>query len=102
MTDHTATAPLAADPLVTWDGPLGLPDFGRISDDDFATAFDAALAAHDAEIEAIASNPQPPTIDNTLAALELAGKPPPTPTTRFRRWSGRSPRGWRGIIRRSA
>ncbi len=75
MTDHTATAPLPADPLVTWDGPLGLPDFGRISDDDFATAFDAALAAHDAQIEAIASNPQPPTIDNTLAALELAGKP---------------------------
>ena len=30
-------------------------------------------AAHEAEIEAIAGNAEPPTIENTLAALELAG-----------------------------
>ena len=37
--------------------------------------FDAALKAHEAEIDAIAGNTDAPTIDNTLAALELAGEP---------------------------
>ena len=64
---------LATHPLTDWSGPLGLPDFARISDGDFEPVFDAALAAHRAEIAAIAGNPDAPTIDNTLAALELSG-----------------------------
>lgn len=64
---------LASHPLTNWTGPLGLPAFDKISDDQFAPVFDAALAAHEAEIAAIASNPDKPTIVNTLAALELAG-----------------------------
>src|SRR5690606_23620537 len=35
--------------------------------------FDAALKAHEAEIDTIAGSTQPATIANTLAALELAG-----------------------------
>ncbi|MDN2565655.1 M3 family metallopeptidase [Aquibium sp. A9E412] len=66
---------LAAHPLTAWDGPLGLPRFERIADTDFAPVFDAALAAHRAEIEAIAADPAEPTVDNTLAALELSGRP---------------------------
>jgi peptidyl-dipeptidase Dcp len=66
---------LATHPLTAWKGPLGLPDFTRIEDGDFGPVFDAALAAHAAEIEAIAGNVQAPTVDNTLAALELAGQP---------------------------
>ncbi|RWP64035.1 M3 family metallopeptidase [Mesorhizobium sp.] len=62
---------LAAHPLTTWQGPLGLPDFTRIGDGDFSGVFDAALTAHEAEIEAIAGNAETPTIENTLAALEL-------------------------------
>ncbi len=65
---------LAKNPLTHWTGPLGLPDFTRIGDGDFAPVFDAALAAHEKEIAAIASNPEPPTIDNTLKALELSGE----------------------------
>ncbi|MER8768605.1 M3 family metallopeptidase [Mesorhizobium sp. M0960] len=65
---------LAAHPLTEWQGPLGLPDFTRIGDGDFSPVFDAALKAHEAEIEAIAGNTGTPTIDNTLAALELAGE----------------------------
>ncbi len=61
--------------LTQWNGPLGLPDFRRIADKDFGPVFDAALAAHATEIEAIAGDVQAPTIDNTLAALELAGQP---------------------------
>ena len=65
---------LASHPLTGWTGPLGLPDFTAVEDSDFAPVFDAALAAHQAEIEAIAGNSAPPTVSNTLAALELAGE----------------------------
>ncbi|MCB1418541.1 MAG: M3 family metallopeptidase [Notoacmeibacter sp.] len=60
-------------PLTSWTGPLGLPDFSQVRADDFTSVFDAAFLAHNAEIEAIAGNPEEPTIANTLAALELAG-----------------------------
>jgi peptidyl-dipeptidase Dcp len=73
MTDLTAA--YATAPLVDWSGPMGLPDFAHIGDEAFAAAFDAGFAAHAAEIEAIAADPAAPTIENTLAALELAGKP---------------------------
>ncbi|MEQ1943821.1 M3 family metallopeptidase [Mesorhizobium sp. VNQ89] len=62
-------------PLTHWDGPLGLPDFSRIDDADFGPVFDAALAAHQADIDAIADNPEVPTVDNTFAAMELSGDP---------------------------
>lgn len=66
---------LATHPLTAWSGPLGLPDFSRIDDNAFAPVFDTALAAHEAEIEAIAANAEAASIDNTLAALELSGLP---------------------------
>ena len=59
--------------LVNWDGLNGLPRFERVRDEAFAAAFDAALAEHEAEIDAIAGNPEPPTFDNTVVALEVAG-----------------------------
>lgn len=69
------TVDLSTHPLTAWEGPLGLPDFMRIQDDDFGPVFDAAFAAHEAEIDAIASDKAEPTIENTLAALELSGLP---------------------------
>ncbi|MDG4883334.1 M3 family metallopeptidase [Mesorhizobium sp. WSM4884] len=69
------TVDLAAHPLTFWQGPLGLPDFSRIGDNDFGPVFDAALQAHQAQIDAIAGNGETPTVENTLAALELAGEP---------------------------
>lgn len=66
---------LTSHPLTAWNGPLGLPDFARIGDDDFGPVFDAALQAHAEEIEAIAGSAEPATMENTLAALELAGAP---------------------------
>ncbi len=73
MNDATAID-LESHPLTRWDGPLGLPDFTRIDDSDFGPVFDAALKAHAAEIEAIAGNPAPATIENTIEALELCGE----------------------------
>ena len=64
------TNPLLAD----WDTPFGLAPFDRISDDDFAPAFEKALAAHLAEIEAIAENPEAPSFANTIEAMEGAGE----------------------------
>ncbi len=62
-------------PAITeWKSEFGLPEFGRIRDEDFASAFDAAMAAHIAEIEAIAGNAEVPSFANTIDALELAGR----------------------------
>ena len=66
---------LATHPLTNWTGPLGLPDFAEVKDDEFGPVFEAALAAHEAEIAAIADDADAPTVDNTLAAFELSGKP---------------------------
>ena len=62
-----------ASPVFDWNAPLGLPEFDRIADTDFAPAFETALAEHGAEIQAIANNAEAPDFDNTLVALELAG-----------------------------
>jgi peptidyl-dipeptidase Dcp len=70
----SAAVDLATHPLTAWSGPLGLPDYGGVKQEDFAPVFAATLAAHDAEIATIAANPDEPTIENTLAALELAGQ----------------------------
>lgn len=59
--------------LVNWNGHHGLPRFDALNDGDFAAAFDAALASHEKEIDAIAGNPDAPTFENTIVALEIAG-----------------------------
>ncbi|MCO5154621.1 MULTISPECIES: M3 family metallopeptidase [unclassified Shinella] len=59
--------------LVEWTGLNGLPRFDLVKDDAFADGFAAALAAHEAEIDTIAGNPEPATFDNTIVALEIAG-----------------------------
>ncbi|MBP0437618.1 M3 family metallopeptidase [Tianweitania sediminis] len=69
----TQTLDLTTHPLTHWSGALDLPDFAAIDHADFEPVFDAALAAHAAEIAAIATNNDAPTIENTLAALELSG-----------------------------
>ncbi|ETX30108.1 M3 family metallopeptidase [Roseivivax isoporae] len=60
--------------LAPWDTPFGLPPFDAIDDAHFAPAFEAARAEHLAEIEAIARNPAPADFENTIVALEGAGR----------------------------
>lgn len=60
--------------LQEWTTPFQIAPFDAISDDDFAPALDAALAAHRAEIEAIATSSETPSFANTVEALEAAGK----------------------------
>jgi peptidyl-dipeptidase Dcp len=56
-----------------WTTPHGLPPFEDIRPDHYRPAFDAALAAHDAEIRAIAAETGPATFANTVEAMERAG-----------------------------
>lgn len=75
MTALTLTAGSAgANPLLEpWTAPFGVPPFARIAASDFEPAYRAAIAAHEAEIAAIADNPEPPTFANTIEALDRAG-----------------------------
>lgn len=69
MPSETAAYPA----LFNWTGPHGLPQFEAVRDEDFGPGFEAALEAHDQEIDAIAGNDQAPTFENTVIALEMAG-----------------------------
>lgn len=57
-----------------WSTPYGLPPFERIQAAHYMPAFEAALAAHDAEIQGIAADTAPATFANTVAAMERAGQ----------------------------
>ncbi len=54
--------------------PFRYPPFDRIRNEHFAPAFEAGMAEHAKEIEAIAKNPDKPTFENTIVAMERAGQ----------------------------
>jgi peptidyl-dipeptidase Dcp len=61
--------------LAPWKGPYGgVPPFDLASVELLGAAMEAAMAGELAEIDAIASDPASPTFDNTIAALERAGR----------------------------
>ncbi len=59
--------------LESWDGPYGLPPFDRIKTEHFAPALDEAMAAHRAEVAAIAASAEEPSFANTVEAFEKSG-----------------------------
>jgi peptidyl-dipeptidase Dcp len=54
--------------------PYQVPAFDKIKDEHFRPAFEAGMAEHKKEIRAIAGNPEPPTFENTIVALEKSGQ----------------------------
>lgn len=54
--------------------PFELPPFGEIKNSHFLPAIEHGIAAGLAEIDAIAGNTEAPTFENTILALENAGK----------------------------
>jgi peptidyl-dipeptidase Dcp len=77
MTRHLSdvAGDTAANPLLEeWTAPFRAPPFPAIKSEHFRSAFDAALAAHRAEIAAIAESAQAPSFENTIDALELSGR----------------------------
>ena len=63
-------------PLIEpWTGPHGgVPPFAAARVADLGPALEAGMADQLAAIDRIASDPSPPTFDNTIAALERAGR----------------------------
>ncbi len=54
--------------------PFGVPPFGKIKNEQFVPAMKEAMKEHDQEIEAILSNPDAPTFENTIVALDNSGE----------------------------
>jgi peptidyl-dipeptidase Dcp len=57
-----------------WGTPYGVPPFSVIENRHFMPAVKKAVLELREEIDAIANNPEPPTFENTIVALELAGE----------------------------
>ena len=53
--------------------PLEAPDFNSIDEAHFAPAFEEGMVRELAEIDSIASNPDLPTFENTIVAMEKTG-----------------------------
>ncbi len=70
-----APSPMAANPLLTESTLLyHLPPFDRIKDEHYAPAFELGMTEHLQEVTAIADNPEKPTFENTIVALERSGR----------------------------
>lgn len=54
--------------------PYGAPQFDKIKTEHYIPAFKQGIAEGKAEIDAIVNNPEEPTFENTIVALELAGR----------------------------
>ena len=78
-TGGTEDEPPTADPqvlLAKWTGPYqGVPPWDKVDNKLFQPAMEASTKMLLEEIDKIAQNPKPATFDNTLAAMERAGKP---------------------------
>lgn len=57
-----------------WNTPYGTAPFSKISEADYKPAILKGIKERAAEIEAIVSNPEAPTFENTIAAYELSGE----------------------------
>ncbi len=59
--------------FVEWDTPFGAPPFHLIDEEHYIPAYEEGLRQHQAEIDAIVSNPDEPTFENTIVAYDQAG-----------------------------
>ena len=65
----------ADNPFFTeWTTPFGVAPFDQIEVEHFLPAFERAIAEEREEVNVIAQNPEPPTFENTLVALDATGE----------------------------
>ncbi|MBP3682435.1 MAG: M3 family metallopeptidase [Rikenellaceae bacterium] len=69
-TEQTMENPLLAE----WNDRFGVPPFDRIKAEHFAPALEQAMSVHNAEIDAIVTNNDEPTFENTVLAYDNSGK----------------------------
>ena len=67
---------MSENPLTSpWAGPYGgVPPWDRMAPEHFPGAFETAIAEIHREIAAIAADREPPTFENTIAAMERSGR----------------------------
>ena len=59
--------------LSEWDTPYGIPPYDKIKVSDYLPAIKEGIRQQQQEIDAITSNPQAPTFENTIVPLEFSG-----------------------------
>ncbi len=70
-----SAAELEGNPFtVEWETPYGAPPFSLIKDEHYMPAIKAGILQLRSEIAGIVDNPDAPTFENTIVALDLAGK----------------------------
>ena len=68
-------ADLAGNPfLEEWDTPYGVPPFAAIENNHYMPAIKKGILELRADIDAIVENPEAPTFENTIIAMETAGR----------------------------
>ena len=60
--------------IAGWDTPYGIPAFEQIKTEHYMPAFHEGMKQQKEEIAAIVSNPEEPTFQNTIEALEYSGE----------------------------
>jgi peptidyl-dipeptidase Dcp len=66
---------VTSNPLLSdWTTPHGLPPFAQVRAEHFTPAFEQGMREHRADIEAIAGNPEAPSFENSIAALDRGGR----------------------------
>ena len=75
--------------LAEWTGPYGgVPAFDRVKVADMKPALEASMAENLRELDAIATNPEPATFENTIAAMEKTGRTYDRVVTYWALWGG--------------
>ncbi len=70
-----AAAQAVSNPMLApWTAPFGAPPLDTVRPEHFKEALTRGMEAQAAAVKAIAANPEPPTFDNTIAALERSGR----------------------------
>ena len=88
MTDKTANSGQDNILLAEWVGPYGgVPAFDQMDLEAVRPALETGMELNLQEVDAIASNPEPPTFENTIVALEDVGRDLDRAFTYYRIWS---------------
>ena len=73
-TDESAVSVDRENPLLAdWQTPFGVPPFNLIESTDYLPALRAGMQQQTVEVDAIVANPEDPTFENTIVALEIGG-----------------------------
>ena len=72
----TGTKPTVMDNplLITFNTPFGVPPFEQIKPHHYLPAFETGMQEHLKEVDAVINNPEEPTFENTIVALDKSGE----------------------------